>query len=78
MKVFVAPALSVETDVCSAAISVRRKRAAAECKTGIETRTITLETMCASRRVHVPSLTNGNKKPLKKAAGLYSAFLSAL
>ena len=70
MKTLVAPALSVLTDVCSAAISVRRRSAAAECKTGMETRTRTLEMMWASLRVHLPPETRGNRKPLKKAAGL--------
>lgn len=78
MKMFVAPALSVATDVCSAAISVRRMRAAAEWRTGIFNLTSTLEMMCASRSVQVPLLTRGNKKPLKNDAGLYSPFFSAL
>lgn len=69
MKMFVAPAFSVEMDVCSAAISVRRRRAAAEWRTGIETRARTLDMMWASRRVHVP-LTSGKRNPLKNAAGL--------
>lgn len=78
MKMFVAPALSVAMDVCSAAISVRRIRAAAEWRTGTFNLTSTLEIMCASRRVQVPLLTRGNRKPLKNAAGLYRPFLRAL
>ena len=79
MNTFVAPAASVDIDdvVCSAAISVKRRSAAAECSTGIDTRVRMLEMMCASRNVHCPS-TNGNRKPLKKALGLYKDFLSAL
>lgn len=79
MKMFVAPALSDdETEVCSAAISVRRSSAAAEWRTGTDTRTRTEETIVASRSVQLPSVRSGNKKPLKKAAGLYRDFLSAL
>ena len=53
MKMFVAPAASLDIEeVCSAAISVNRSRAAAECRTGIETRTRTEPMMCASLRVH--------------------------
>lgn len=53
MKTLVAPAASLDIeDVCSAAISVSLNSAAAECKTGMETRTRTLEMMWASRRVH--------------------------
>lgn len=69
---FVAPVPSEDKDeaVCSAAMSQRRRSAAAEWRTGIETRAITLETMCASRRVHVPPPTRGKSNPLKKHAGL--------
>ena len=78
MKMFVAPPPSVDTDVCSAAISHSLIIAAAECRTGIDTRARTLDTMCASLSVHVSLLTIGKRKPLKNAAGLYSAFLRAL
>lgn len=72
MKMFVAPVPSEDREeaVCSAAMSQRRRRAAAEWRTGIETRVMTLETMCASRRVHVPPATRGKSSPLKKQAGL--------
>ena len=70
MKTLVAPAASLDIeDVCSAAISVNRNRAAAECNTGIDTRTKTLEMICASRRVHCPS-TRGKRRPLNQALGL--------
>ena len=46
MNIFVAPAASLDIDdVCSAAISVKRRRAAAEWSTGIETRTRTPDTI---------------------------------
>lgn len=64
--------------VISAAMSHRRSKAAAECRTGMDTRAITEETMCASRRVQVPLETSGKSSPLKKQAGLYSAFLREL
>lgn len=69
---FVAPVPSEDKDavVCSAAISHIRSSAAAECRTGIETRAMTLETMAASRKVHVPLATRGKRRPLKKQAGL--------
>ena len=71
MKIFVAPAPSdEETEVCSAAISVKRNRAAAEWRTGTETRTKTEETIVASRSVQFPSVRSGNRNPLKNAAGL--------
>ena len=71
MNTFVAPALSDdEIEVCSAAISVRRNSAAAEWRTGTDTRTRTEEIMSASRRVQLPSVKRGKRKPLKKAAGL--------
>lgn len=72
MNMFVAPVPSDErdADVCSAAISHNRSNAAAECKTGIDTRAMTDETMCASRSVHVPVAMSGNSNPLKKQAGL--------
>lgn len=37
----------------------------------------TPDMMRASLSVHVPDMIRGNKKPLKKAAGLYVAFRSA-
>ena len=71
MNMLVAPALSDdEIEVCSAAISVKRNKAAAEWRTGTDTRTRTEEMIVASRRVQLPSVKSGNRKPLKKAAGL--------
>jgi len=78
MKIFVAPPLSVETEISSAAISHSRRRAAAECKTGTETFARTEETIRASVNVHVPLSTSGKRNPLKKAPGLNKAFFSAL
>lgn len=68
---FVAPALSDDDiDVCSAAISVNLNRAAAECRTGMDTRASTEAIMVAARSVQLPSVSNGNRNPLKNAAGL--------
>lgn len=80
MKMLVAPVPSDESDlrVSSAEMSHIRSKAAAECKTGIETLETTLEMMWASRSVQVPLPTRGNNKPLKKQAGLYSDFFNAL
>lgn len=80
MKMLTAPVPSDDSvaEVMSAAMSHMRSNAAAECRTGMDTRAITDETMCASRRVQVPLETRGKSRPLKKQAGLYSAFLSAL
>ena len=78
MKMLVAPPLSVDAEACSATMSVSRIKAAAECSAGIETLTMTLESITASRSVHVPDSTRGNRQPLKNAAGRKVAFLSAL
>lgn len=44
--------------------------AAAECKTGMDTRTSTELMICASLNVQVPEASRGNSRPLKKQAGL--------
>ena len=51
-------------------ISARRRRAAAEWRTGTETRVRTDPTIWASLRVQVPDWQRGKRNPLKKAAGL--------
>ena len=78
MNIFTAPVLSNDLRDCSAARSHMRNKAAAECNTGMDTRAMTEETICASRNVQVPLETRGNSNPLKKQAGLYSAFLNEL
>ena len=78
MNMLVAPPPSVDIDACSAAMSVKRISAAAECNTGTDTLTSTLDMIWASRSVHVPEPTSGNRNPLKNAAGLYIAFFKAL
>lgn len=60
---FVALTHSELWDACSAAISQRVLIAAAEWRTGIETRAKTPDTMCASRKVQVPDATRGKRKP---------------
>jgi hypothetical protein len=77
MKIFVAPPPSVPADDSWAAISQSPLIAAAECRTGTETRTRTAEMMCASRSVQVPLPTKGNRNPLNHAAGLYNPFFKA-
>ena len=59
----VAPPDSVDAEDCSAAISVSLIRAAEEWREGIEHRVITLATIVASRSVHVPDSTSGNRTP---------------
>jgi len=78
MKIFVAPPPSVPAEASCAAMSQSPFSAAAEWRTGTETRASTADTMCASRSVQVPLATKGNRKPLNHAAGLYSPFLRAL
>jgi len=51
--------------------------AAAACKGGIEHLANTLQIIVASRNVQVPNSHNGNKIPLKNAAGLNNAFANA-
>ncbi len=51
--------------------------AAAECSMGMVFLAKTLDTIVASRKVQVPDSHSGSKMPLKKAAGLNKAFLSA-
>ena len=63
MKTFVAPPASVGIELCSAAISHKRTKAAAECSTGMDTRASTDETIWASRKVQVPLPTKRNKNP---------------
>ena len=70
MKMLQGPAASGSDDICSAAISHRRWRAAAECRTGTETLATTDATIVASRCVQVTSVSMGKTTPLKKALGL--------
>lgn len=76
MKIFVAPPPSVPADDSSAAMSHKILIATAECSSGMDTRTRTADMICASRNVHVPLSTRGNKKPLNQACGLYNPFFN--
>ena len=59
-------------------ISAILSNAAAECNIGIEFLLKTLPTIIASLNVQLRDSHSGNKIPLKKAAGLNNAFLSAM
>ena len=59
-------------------ISASLRSAAAECNIGMEFLARTLPMMMASRNVQLDASHRGSRMPLKKAAGLNSAFLSAM